>query len=86
MTRLVPTLRKKEYEYRLSKLRQKTLETRRKREDLIEFYKIINGSDQVKWKNMPERIVQGDVDGSAARNLRRGGVYVFTESPRIYVR
>jgi len=72
MTRLVPTLRKKEYEYRLSKLRLKTLETRRKREDLIEFYKIINGSDQVKWKNMPERIVQGDVDGSAARNLRRG--------------
>ena len=49
-TRLVPTLKKKEYEFRLTKLGLTTLETRRKRGDLIEFYKIINGSDQVKWK------------------------------------
>ena len=39
-TRLVPELRKKEYEERLSKLRLTTLETRRKRGVLIEFYTI----------------------------------------------
>ena len=58
MTRLVPTLRKNEYGLRLSKLRLTTLETRRKRGNLIEFYKIINGSDQVKWKNMPKKIYE----------------------------
>ena len=74
MTRLMPTLRKKEYGFRLSKLRLKTLETRRKRGNLIEFYKIINGSDQVKWKNMQERIAQGDKNGPVVRNLRKGGI------------
>ena len=59
----MPALRKKEYGFRLSKLRLTTLETRRKRGNLIEFYKIINGSDQVKWKNMPKKIVQGEMDG-----------------------
>ena len=28
-----------------------TLETRRKRGDLIEFYKILNGFENVSWKN-----------------------------------
>ena len=80
----MPTLRKKEYGFRLSKLRLTTLETRRKRGDLIEFYKIINGSDQVKWKNMPKRIVQGEMDGSAARNLRREGM-CFSQRAREYM-
>jgi len=71
----VPTLRKMEYGFRLSKLRLTTLETRRKRGDLIEFYKIINGSNQVKWKNMPKKIVQGEIDGHAARNFRRGCIF-----------
>ena len=83
MTRLMPTLRKKEYGFRLSKLRLTTLETRRKRGDLIVFYKIINGSDQVKWKNMPKKIVQGEIDGPAARNLRRGGICFRREPANI---
>ena len=83
MTRLVPTLREKKYGF--SKIRLTTLETRRIRGDLIEFYKIINGSDQVKWKNMPKKMVQGEMDGPAARNLE-GRIYVIAESPRIYVR
>ena len=58
---------------------------REEKGDLKEFYKIINGSDQVKWKNMPKKIVQGEMDDPAAINLRKG-VYVFAESPRIYVR
>jgi hypothetical protein len=84
MTRLVPTLRKNEYGLRLSKLRLTTLETRRKRGNLIEFYKIINGSDQVKWKNMPKKIVQGEMDGPAARNLRRGGTCFRREPANIF--
>jgi len=83
MTRLVPTLRKKEYGFRLSKLRLTTFETRRKRGDLIEFYKIINGSDQVKWKNMPKKIVQGEMDDPAARNLRRRGICFRREPANI---
>ena len=43
-TRLVPGLK------RLKTLKLTTLEIRRKREDLIEFYKILNGLDNVEWK------------------------------------
>ena len=46
-TRLVPTLKKREYLDRLNKLRLTTLETRRKRGDLIQFYKILNVLDHV---------------------------------------
>ena len=62
-TRLEPRLRKKGYEYRLEKLRLTTLETGRKRGDLIQFYKVLNGQDHIKWKNMPEKIEQGNNDG-----------------------
>jgi hypothetical protein len=80
----VPKLRKKEYEYRLERLRLTTLETRRKRGDLIQFFKILNGHDHIKWKNEPEKIVLGDNNGPASRNLRRG-VSVFGGNLRIYV-
>ena len=39
-TRLVPDLEKKSYEVRLKALKLTTLEMRRKRGDLIAFYKI----------------------------------------------
>ena len=32
-------------------LKLTTLETRRKRGDLIQFYKALNGLDQIKWTN-----------------------------------
>ena len=42
-TRLAPNLRKKGYEFRLT-----TLEIRRKRGDLIQFYKVQMGHDHIK--------------------------------------
>ena len=44
-TRLVPGIKRKGYEYRIKTLRLTTLETRRKRGDLIQFYKVINKID-----------------------------------------
>jgi hypothetical protein len=76
-TRLAPRLRKKGYEYRLEKLRLTTLETRRKRGDLIQFYKVLNGNDHIKWKNEPKKILHGDNEGPVSSNLRRGG-YMFS--------
>ena len=73
-TRLAPKLRKKGYEYRLEKLRLTTLETRRKRGDLVQFYKVLNGIDHIKWKNEPEKILYGTIEGPASSNLRRGGM------------
>jgi hypothetical protein len=71
----------------LERLRLTTLETRRKRGDLIQFFKVLNGHDHIKWKNEPKKIVLGDNNGPASRNLRRGGgrVSVFGVNLRIYV-
>ena len=68
---------------RLRKLRLTTLETRRKRGDLIQFYKIVYGLDHIKWKKGPEKIVQGDNNGPAARNLRKGGICFRREPANI---
>jgi ribonucleases P/MRP protein subunit RPP40 len=81
-TRLAPRLRKRGYEYRLEQLRLTTLETRRKRGGggLIQFYKVLNGHDHIKWKSEPEKILQWNNDGPASRNLRRGGI-IFRREP-----
>ena len=50
-TRLVPSIKKISYEERIKILKLTTLETRRKRGDLIEFYKILNELDRVEWKD-----------------------------------
>ena len=60
-TRLVPKLRKKEYDDRLKNLRLTTLETRRKRGDLIQFYKVLKELDQIKWMKSPEKILKRTV-------------------------
>ena len=73
-TRLVPNLRKKGYEFRLKKLRLTTLEIRRKRGDLMQFYKVQMGHDHIKWKNEPEI-------NMVSRNLRRGGGTCFRKEP-----
>ena len=49
-TRLVPGIKRKSYEFRIRTLKLTTLETRRKRGDLIQFYKILNKMDCVNWK------------------------------------
>ncbi len=78
-TRLVPKIRNKCYEDRLDELRLTTLETRRKRGDLIQFFKIINGIDQVEWKNKPEKTLQGIENGPVASNLRKKGICYHRE-------
>ncbi len=60
MTRLVPKIKKIKYEERLKALKITSLETRRKRGDLIQFYKILKGIDQVKWKNELAKTIQGN--------------------------
>ena len=50
-TRLCPSNKKKTYEDRLKIMRLTTLVTRRKRGDLIQLYKILNGLDRVEWNN-----------------------------------
>ena len=49
--RLALGLKKKSYVDRLKALKLTTLEIRRKRGNLIEFYKILNGLENVSWKN-----------------------------------
>ena len=79
-TRLAPNLRKLGYEYRMKKLKLTTLEIKRKMGDLIQF---LSGHDHIKWKRRPEKIVHGDKDGTASRNLRRGGICFRREPANI---
>ena len=64
-TRLVPGLKKESNEVRLKALKLTTLEIRRKRGYLIEFYKILNGLDSVEWKNNLVKSCQENTDGPA---------------------
>ena len=49
--RLATSITRKNYEYRVKHMRLTTLETRRKRGDLIQFFKIINKIDHVNLRN-----------------------------------
>ena len=62
-TKLVAKLRNEGYEDRLKISRLTTLETRRKRGNLIQFCKVLNGLDHINWKNNPEKVVKGDKNG-----------------------
>ena len=53
-TRMVKNLRKLPYEERLRRLDITTLEKRRKRSDLIQFFKIFNKFEKVDLVNVPE--------------------------------
>ena len=72
-TRLVPILKNKQYSFRLGCLKLTNLEIRRQRGDLIQFYKVLNKLDQVKWFKEPVQVLQNEELGPAA-NLRREGV------------
>jgi ribonuclease P/MRP protein subunit RPP40 len=48
-TKLVPSLRKLDYEDRLKAMGLTKLELRRERGDMIQFYKLIHGIDDVNW-------------------------------------
>ena len=70
------------YEYRVKTLRLTTLETRRKRGDLIQFYKIINKIDHVKLVNELLEKKRG-IESGPAGNLRRQGVCFHRELGKI---
>ena len=78
-TRLVPCLRKKPYELRLKKLQLTNLEIRRQRGDLIQYYKVINGLDKIRWSKEQRKLTQ-DNELYPASNLRRTGLTVYRES------
>ena len=63
-----------------------TLETRRKRADLIQFFKILNWIDQVEWTNKLEKTLQGNVNGPAASNLRKKGTCFHRKSAKTCTR
>ena len=81
-TRLVPGIKRKSYEYRIKTLRLTTLETRRKRGDPIQFYKIINKIDCINLRNGLQGKKRG-MDSGPAGNLRRKGVCFHRELGKI---
>lgn len=52
-TKLIPELRHFSSEDRLTKLRLTTMETRRTRGDIIQFYKLKNGIESINWHHPP---------------------------------
>jgi hypothetical protein len=52
-TRIPSQLKGLSYEARLGKLSLTTLDTRRKRGDLIQFYKLMNHLEEIKWHRKP---------------------------------
>ena len=77
-TRLVPCLRKKPYEHRIKVIGLTKLEIRRQRGDLIQYYKVINGLDRVKWSKKQRKLNQ-DNRLNPASNLRRKGLTIYRE-------
>ena len=81
-TRLVPGIKRKNYEYRVKTLRLTTLEIRRKRGDLIQFYKIINKIDHINLRNGLLEKNRG-IESGPAGNLRRQGICFHRELGKI---
>ena len=80
-TKLVPSLRKTEYETRLRAFRLTSLEVRRERGDLIEFFKIIRKIEETNWINELRKIA----DGNDAYNLRRHNQHFYKESTKCII-
>ena len=77
-TKLVPSLRKTDYETRLGIFRLTSLEVRRERGDLIEFFKIIRKIEEINWINEPRKIAEGN----DAYNLRRHNQHFYKEGTK----
>ncbi len=59
-----------------------TLEIRRKKGDLIQFFKVLNNIDKVEFKNKPSETYQGSNNGPAG-NLRKKGICFHREPANI---
>ena len=66
----MPGLKKFDNEIRLGKIDLTTLEKRRERGDLIQFYKINNGSNKINWFHPVKWIISINTTGIAS-NIRR---------------
>lgn len=76
-TKLCPKLKKKSYPERLKFFDLTTLETRRKRGDLIQFYKFVHGLEDIKWVNELRHL---NMDGYTGPTLRRHKYHFYRES------
>ena len=65
-TRLATSIKGKNYEYRVKHMRLTKLETRRKRGDLIQLFKIINKIDHVNLRN---ELLEKDKGSKADRRV-----------------
>jgi hypothetical protein len=84
-TKLIPVIRHLDYESRCNFLGLTSLEERRKRGDLIQFYKIRNGLDSVKFSNEPVLIGRNG-PSNVSSNLRRAGLVYEVEASKTNIR
>ena len=70
-TRLVPRLKRKNYEHKITELELTTLEIRRKRGDLIQFFKILKNIDKVEFRNKPSETFQGSNNRPAGNLMKK---------------
>ena len=77
-TRLVPKLRKDPYEQRLKKLGLTSLEIRRQRGDMIQYYKAINKMDKISWSKEPRKLNLNN-ESYPGYSLRRQGASLYKE-------
>jgi hypothetical protein len=78
-TKMSPQLRKLTYEKRLEILGLTTLETRRERGDLIQFYSILTNRHKVIWIKEPRSIRVED--GNPIKGMRRHAKTYYKEHP-----
>jgi ribonucleases P/MRP protein subunit RPP40 len=68
VTRFPTVLKNVEYHERLVRMKLTSLETRRRRGDLIQLYKCLRGSDSITWSTQP---VWSEPRGPRRKQLRR---------------
>ncbi len=78
---MLPQLKNLNYQDRLKRLSLTSLEVRRVRGDLIQFYKIVNGLDDVKWARELRCIESQDTTNNSVRTLRRHKNHFYREKP-----
>ena len=75
-TKLVPSLRNLKYSERLQELKMTTLEDRRNRGDLIQFFKFYYGFNSIEWQNNYLGSISSTPSGAAA-GIRRNVHHVI---------
>jgi hypothetical protein len=76
-----PQLKKLTYEKRLEVLGLTTLEIRRERGDLVQFYSIITNRHKVNWIKDPRSIRVEEESGNPIKGMRRHAKTYYKEHP-----